>query len=947
MLRSKTQTFAKGLIVLLLFLMPSITILGQDTETDFITVEESIQKRATEVLEENEILGEHKLQDLKLYAARKTKSGYNFIYRHVIDDFEVEGDAVKLMLNANFQMIYSDVQLSTVNIENDSTIPEAKIIETVKNHEYLIMPMIRSSRKVIAKLKGAETWSAYYRVEVKDREARVHLYYYVATGDGSIAAITHTATKDVYTKGSDDGYNKPSGVNSVCCDNANENGRYHIVDPNTTVTCSDVTVSYHPVGQDFLLGSSTDAVTFANDQAPIANEDGIFCYDFDTKDYNILHSYIYTTELLASGITDAPTAVDLDVDGSMQPFVTTGSSSDITFGSNMLFDDLAADRFHVAHGFFQLVAKNKVSTLLDLSTSGGLGSIDYLVMDHYVLDGNCYNFGGIDQLQNRRTDYTSYTTAINATSNTNSNQAQTWSSYLMRIKNGLPPTSGIGQGDTENLLYEVIDAVGNNIQQNILMFFAKAKEANYIDNEELCRIYNITNDYMTGVSGFNITLSDLPDYYIKDSSVDVGDEPYWLPQMWTSPSIWNTVGSPTGPIGNPETGTTNYLHVKVEDRNGIQATDKVLHVYFSMASLGLTWPDDWMNQVINGQQVSGELTPQPITGPDTFVFAWTPPDPSALNISDKHHVCILARITDENNTVRNQNCDLEGSGVGNNTNRFNSIAWRNLSIIDTNGLIGGGIKEERVSVFVENTNPPEWYEDTDDTPVDIDMFTLTLEINPTPINPNILEVGEPDPNFFEHCEVFVEFNPEFGIPTPEEGYTGQGFQVEKDGSLRITSSDFKLTNLKMHPDDTYLLTTIYKPIIKNNKIKPVSFSLVLHNFKEQVVGGELYQCTYPKTPRIGGEMLDISKSSKEVRSMAGQLKILPNPTHGIATILAPKAMMSLDIVDSQGSMVERQKFDNAETTKYTVDLQNQLTGIFTVRVQYQDGSVESVNLVKK
>jgi photosystem II stability/assembly factor-like uncharacterized protein len=204
------------------------------------------------------------------------------------------------------------------------------------------------------------------------------------------------------------------------------------------------------------------------------------------------------------------------------------------------------------------------------------------------------------------------------------------------------------------------------------------------------------------------------DLYIRDRPEDDGKEPnsYTSNNIWSSPDIKVTLIEESDEHINPVPNQTNYVKVTVINRGLVPSKvgDK-LHVYFSKASTGISWPNDWINRTelgTGGQEITigDELTDSPLIMSNddiiqpgeskTFVFTWTPPNHELLSSDDPRHFCLYARIEEDRGFAR-----AETNGVWGNTRRNNNIAWRNVSLGDCLTCM----VKPWPRVRVENTSP--------------------------------------------------------------------------------------------------------------------------------------------------------------------------------------------------------------------------------------------------
>jgi hypothetical protein len=166
---------------------------------------------------------------------------------------------------------------------------------------------------------------------------------------------------------------------------------------------------------------------------------------------------------------------------------------------------------------------------------------------------------------------------------------------------------------------------------------------------------------------------------------------------WLSPDIWNrraavttdtciprdptpnlnTVGGVTRDCGtsadheNPLAGTPNFLYATLRGTgSAARNVYAEVAVFIANASTGLTWPTDFTLLPESRQFITLHLEPGQVTaiGP----LPWTPPSPTPSD-----HWCIYIRVLSVQEAPL-----VEGPNVDTNVANSNSIAWRNLKIVN-------------------------------------------------------------------------------------------------------------------------------------------------------------------------------------------------------------------------------------------------------------------------
>jgi hypothetical protein len=190
------------------------------------------------------------------------------------------------------------------------------------------------------------------------------------------------------------------------------------------------------------------------------------------------------------------------------------------------------------------------------------------------------------------------------------------------------------------------------------------------------------------------------DPWMGDNAADIaanGSVPSPSPH-WLSPDIWNrrtevttdaciprqpppnlnTVGGVTRDCGseadheNPMAGTTNFLYATLRNtREPAQNVYAEVAVYIANASTGLSWPTDFTLLPESRQLITLHLEPGQVT--DIGPLPWVPPSPSPSD-----HWCIYIRVLSVQEAPL-----VEGVNVDTNVANGNSIAWRNLKVVNS------------------------------------------------------------------------------------------------------------------------------------------------------------------------------------------------------------------------------------------------------------------------
>lgn len=200
-----------------------------------------------------------------------------------------------------------------------------------------------------------------------------------------------------------------------------------------------------------------------------------------------------------------------------------------------------------------------------------------------------------------------------------------------------------------------------------------------------------------------LTTDNTPKLVTRDALSDMGDEPnsqqsvdprQW--NIWLSPDLWNRYPSNDGktahqtPTLSSVTGTTNYANVKIRNIGcaAYSGTSATVHIYFTKASTGEKWKDDWDGTNWVGiDHAGGEITPTgglsiPYLDPGHSVVrvqAWTPIDPYRWDPSSggKAEVCLLSRIEEPSGMTIPEILNVSTNVINN-----RRIATRNTSVVN-------------------------------------------------------------------------------------------------------------------------------------------------------------------------------------------------------------------------------------------------------------------------
>lgn len=224
--------------------------------------------------------------------------------------------------------------------------------------------------------------------------------------------------------------------------------------------------------------------------------------------------------------------------------------------------------------------------------------------------------------------------------------------------------------------------------------------------------YGLLNAEAAVLMAQSICTSTNVDLFSKDGYHDFGFEPnpatafnpYNLSNqyLWLSEDIW-VRNQPDGILNqvheDPEDNFTNFVYVRVRNRS-CQASlgTEVLDLRWAKAATSLSWPNNWngstfldppTNSALAGDFIGTQTIPVIPPGGETILtFSWNTPDRDLYNSinTEPWHFCLLSRIDATNDPMYTS----EGSNLWLNVKNNNNIAWKNITVVDKQGIIGGG-----------------------------------------------------------------------------------------------------------------------------------------------------------------------------------------------------------------------------------------------------------------
>jgi hypothetical protein len=223
---------------------------------------------------------------------------------------------------------------------------------------------------------------------------------------------------------------------------------------------------------------------------------------------------------------------------------------------------------------------------------------------------------------------------------------------------------------------------------------------------------------------------------------------------------------------------------------------------------------------------------------------WYPPNPASFgNVSDPNHVCLIARIETTTGSPFGMTT-AETSDINFNTKQNNNIAWRNVAVVDT---FPGPFMVVRF--FMRN--------------IFRERIAGGLRLGAT--------LDQTGMRFFELGTVRADLGRELFDRWKAGGSKGRGFEVLRDGQLRLTQPDAVLEGLALKPNEafpvrlTFELRRDYRPTRRGERIVYDVVQTGTPRDPRAVAGGQRYEVAVEKlTPVRRGRAWRLLPGTKRV-----------------------------------------------------------------------------------
>lgn len=408
------------------------------------------------------------------------------------------------------------------------------------------------------------------------------------------------------------------------------------------------------------------------------------------------------------------------------------------------------------------------------------------------------------------------------------------------------------------------------------------------------------------------------DLWIRDNVGDTGNEPNTTTSVfWASPDIgvsWPNPNSPLKP--NPSGGAVNWVHVKVQNRGttASNGTDKV-HIYYSAASLGLSWSTQWINytssiggcaSTVFGDEIgSASVPPLAPGGTADVVIQWWAPDPTLFGcLSQPNHYCMIARIVPGITYT-------ETTNIVYNTQYNNNIAWRNWYVVK---LPPGPV------------NPPV-------SPATV--IARNVKDVATTMTLRAAVADEANGNLFDNATVDIVVDDELFEKWQANGAQGENIEDQGNGTIRMMDANAWIGGIPMAAGETHQVgfrfTRTNEDFIGTAEID------MMQEDDGEITGGERFEVNF--APDDGADGL--VTSTPDEPKVADGILVYPNPSQTEFTISSAdkSAGYSVRMFDATGREVYSTKFsgevkvsvENLPKGTYYIEMSNALAGTKTTK----------------
>jgi len=398
------------------------------------------------------------------------------------------------------------------------------------------------------------------------------------------------------------------------------------------------------------------------------------------------------------------------------------------------------------------------------------------------------------------------------------------------------------------------------------------------------------------------------DLVVKDRPYDTGVEPNPdMGPMWISDDIWvrqNLDGGTSHQNPEYKKYSPNGIYVRVTNNGNSTSPCANLAVYYSKASTGLVWTTHWDNYNIGGTQY-GDLVntvsiPEiPPSGTYIAEIPWYPPNPADFS-TDKHHFCLLARILSPGDPMY---FELTSINVNPNVRNNNNIAWKNVSVYNSN------ISNSPVSVYLR--------------PVNFEVNWVNIRFFDTGFGEDI------DFPFFDRGGVVrLQVEPELFERILQAEM--QEVEIAEENTLLIHSREARINNLMLNEGENFAMDFSFE-LNEIQDGEDVILDLVQQNAETlEFEGGERFI--------IRGNAEGLPRTSLDMAKNKATFAY-PNPTQGVInvdyTVDEINTPVEIRIQSITGKLVKQIKLGEMTKGDYTqvMDVSTLESGIYFIRLQ--------------
>jgi subtilisin family serine protease len=470
---------------------------------------------------------------------------------------------------------------------------------------------------------------------------------------------------------------------------------------------------------------------------------------------------------------------------------------------------------------------------------------------------------------------------------------------------------------------DIIERTAQKTRSDLYAYGNAGGRPNGLWNNEMG--YGLVDAYQAQLAAICPSGTTPFDLYSKDRPADTGVEPNPdTGPMWISEDIWVRQNMDNGTTHqNPEfkNFSPNGVYVKVRNR-GATASDACarLKVYFTKASTGIIWPTHFNNyyqpvlgnNVLHGDIIGTAIIPSiPAGGEVTVEIPWYPPNPADFQ-SDIHHFCLISRIVTPNDPMFNE---VVGVSANPNSRQNNNIAWKNMSVYDTN--IANSPAPQ--TVFVRGIDP------------EVNLVNFQF------VDEGFLE--EIDIPFFDIGEIEIDIHPKlFDRMLRNGSLDGEGIKILDDNKVLVYSRDAVFGKVPLKMGETFNMDFTFNLFKELKEDQEIKFDFVQETLKNEYQGGERFLIVRNKDQKEKAAITD--GESGPIASF----DIYPNPSDGHYYVKTHHISEgNYAVYDYFGKAVAEGTFD---TDIFAVDISRVPTGVYFIKVTTGE-EVLTKNLIKK